>query len=105
MADLFWTEFGGVDHARVPGNVDNSGIAPVANGWLASGNLTLSGTSQQSAAFNASAHLIRVSAATACVITIGANPDASTGVVAYMPAGSVDYFAVQPGQKLAAKTP
>ncbi len=66
--------------------------------------ITTSGTSQQSAAFGANTHEIRVVViGNACHINIGDNPTAAAsdnnGML--LPVGVVEYFHVTPGQKVA----
>ena len=68
---------------------------------LAYQEITTSGTSAASAAFNADTRLIRISADAAVRIRFGANPTAlatDTRVIA----DATEYFGVIPGQKIAA---
>lgn len=66
---------------------------------------TLSGSSQQTAAFGTQTYQIRVATsgaapAGAAYLAIGANPTAdTTGIL--IPGNFVDYFTVTPGQKIA----
>lgn len=67
--------------------------------------ITTSGSSQQSAAFGAQTYAIRlgVSSGTATSgmhFSIGFNPTA-TANSPYMPAGAIEYIAVNPGEKVA----
>lgn len=71
--------------------------------WNAKQNLTVTGTSQQSAEFAAGTNALRVQADEAVVIEIAANPTADA--TSYkMAAGSEADFWVTPGHKLAYKT-
>lgn len=63
--------------------------------------VAFTGTSAQSAAFAASTSIIRVVASEACFLVFGADPTATTGGM-FLPSGVVEYFAVTPGQKVAA---
>lgn len=69
---------------------------------IADQTVTTSGTSAQSAAFNANTRLIAVStpAAQAVCIGFGANPTATTSMLR-LPSNSVFFFGVVPGQKAA----
>lgn len=62
--------------------------------------LTASGSSSQSAAFNADTRLIRVHADEIVSISIGTNPTATTST-ARMAAGQTEYFDVQGGDRIA----
>lgn len=57
-------------------------------------------TSTQSAAFNADTNIIRVFAAVACFLEFGVNPTATAGSL-FLPPGTVEYFGVKPGSKVA----
>lgn len=57
-------------------------------------------TSTQSAAFGSSTNLIRVIADADVYLEFGANPTA-TAVSIRVPANSVEYFSVEPGQRVA----
>lgn len=65
--------------------------------------VAVSGTSAQSAAISANCWEVRLVCTTNCHINFGANPTAaatdSNGI--YLPAGVVEYFHVNPGQKVA----
>ena len=63
--------------------------------------ITTSTTSQQTSAFGSQTRQIRVSATQATYIKIDANPTATSSDV-LIPANTVDYLTVSPGQKLAA---
>src|SRR5215471_1446076 len=100
---------------------DQHGLAVQASRPALSQNITTSGSSQQSAAFqsgpitnvyNADGTLqvepnntthIRVVATAACWLAFGANPTAAVASAAsiYLPAGVPEYFYVNRGEKLA----
>jgi hypothetical protein len=64
-------------------------------------NFTMSGSSQQSAAFSAQCRVIRVATgAQPAFFEIGSNPTA-TSSSAQLGATCTEYFAVTPGQKIA----
>lgn len=64
-------------------------------------DLTVTGSSQQSAAFSTQVvFAVRVVATADCRIAIGANPTATT-TSTLLPAGAPEYFSVQSGEKLA----
>ncbi len=72
---------------------------------LADQTITTSGTTAASAAFNASTHLLAIStpAAQAVGVQFSATPGAATAAVAgslRLPANSVFFFAVRPGDKV-----
>ena len=69
-----------------------------------SGSITLSGSNQQSSAFNADTWLLRVTATVNAWIAIAANPDATTTPRIYMPAGTTEYFVVSPSHKISGVT-
>jgi hypothetical protein len=64
---------------------------------------SLSGSSAQSSAFNAKTRYVRLTTDAICSIAFGANPTATTSNMRF-PANHAEYFAVQPGDKLAAIT-
>lgn len=65
-------------------------------------NVTTSGTSAASTAFGAQTYEIRVAVTEAAYVRVGdGTPTAVTGDT-LMAAGSVEYFRVSPGQKIAA---
>lgn len=65
--------------------------------------VSISGTSAQSSAFGASTRIIRVHTDAICSILVGSNPTATTAKKR-LPADWTEYFAVQPGDKIAAIT-
>jgi len=84
---------------------DSDGQIQAAKGLLISQSITLTGSNQVSSAFITDARLIRVAVEVAAWIAIGATPVATTVALRiYMPAGSFDYFAVSPGDKIAGIT-
>lgn len=62
--------------------------------------LAVGGSSNQSAAFGETTGMIRLSPTTDCFVAFGANPTA-TNASLFLPAGSVEYFGVSPGEKIA----
>jgi len=63
---------------------------------------TLSGTSQASAAFGSQTYSIRIAAGDQpAYFKIGDGTPTATASDALLPAGSVDYLTVSPGQKIA----
>jgi len=66
-------------------------------------NVTITGTSAQSSAFNDETRIVRVVADAACYVLVGSNPTAAAGDV-YLPANAPEYFRVTPGQKIAGIT-
>jgi hypothetical protein len=97
MATLFIAEFRYIG-ATVGGNIQVAQGVPVAEQTVAIG-----GTSTQSSAFNAQTRFIRVHTDVICSIKIGTDPTAST-TTARMAADQTEYFAVQPGDKIAVRT-
>lgn len=67
---------------------------------LANQELTVGAASVQSAAFNANTTYIRLATTTACRFLVGRNPTA-LATSAYLPANAVEYFGVNPGDKVA----
>jgi hypothetical protein len=63
--------------------------------------VTTSGTSAQSAVMPANTQIVRVVCSAASYISFSADPTADTTTSIYMPAGLVEYFAIEPGEKLA----
>jgi hypothetical protein len=57
-------------------------------------------SSTQSAAFTAYTKTVRLIANTDCYVAFGSNPTASTSSL-FLPAGSIEYFRVQPGSQIA----
>lgn len=98
MSDFHVTEFRSITH------LSGVGEAQVLSGPLVSQHLTLTGSNQQSATVNANTKLVRVATQTACFVTVGANPNAISGVRVFMPANSVEVLAVNAGDKIAAVT-
>lgn len=62
--------------------------------------IAIGGASLQSAAFNAATNLIRVHTDAICSVAIGPNPTATTSVKR-MAADQTEYWAVNPGDKIA----
>lgn len=62
--------------------------------------VTVGGSSTQSAAFNAVTKLVRLLSTVDCYVAFGSNPTATSSSL-YMVAGVPEYFAVDPGSKVA----
>lgn len=62
--------------------------------------ITVSGSSQQSAAFAAGTSFVRLHAQVACHVVVGTNPTATTNSMR-LAEGQTEYFGVTPGHKLA----
>jgi hypothetical protein len=79
---------------------DNGNVMQVGR-LGASQDLTITASSQQSAAFTTlGVFAVRVVATVDCRIAIGSNPTATTTSTLLL-AGTPEYFAVAPGEKLA----
>lgn len=92
MATLYVTEFrmaGFVGVAKAPAVTDQA--------------VAIAGASAQSAAFNGATTLIRVHTDAICSIAIGTNPTA-TAAKARLAANQTEYYAVNPGDKIAVIT-
>lgn len=63
--------------------------------------VAITAASVQSAAFNASTRLVRVTADASCSVQIGGTNPTATTTSARMAAGTPEYFIVAPGDKLA----
>lgn len=65
--------------------------------------VAFTGTSAQSSAFGAKTGLIRVFATKDCWLNFGANPTAtaSAGTSVFLPATTIEWFYVTPGEKVA----
>lgn len=98
MATLYITEFA---DAPVLKNGQAFGIGTLAP--VAEQNITFTGTSAASAAFNAKTKFIRVHPDAICSIKCGPAPVAEATNLR-MVAGQTEYFAVVPGDKIAAIT-
>ena len=66
--------------------------------------VTASGTSAQSSAFNASTNYVRLIADVAVYIAFGSDPTAVDASDLYLPAGTAEYFGITPGHKVAVIT-
>jgi len=67
-------------------------------------DLTFTSTSVPSAAFNASTNLVRVSADASARILFGSAPTALASASILLPSGTVEFFEVEPGEKVAVIT-
>lgn len=63
-------------------------------------NVAYTGTAAQSAAFGAATDLVRLCASSLCFYLVGANPTATTSNGSRLPADTVEYVRVNPGQKI-----
>lgn len=98
----YYTEFGNIGDATValPQPNDGRGNVPVAKDAKASGSITSSGSNQQSSAFNIATKFVRVTTTVDVKIAFGDDPNATSGTVIVMLANSLDYFGVEPLQKI-----
>ena len=90
------SQYGAITQAMIAGTFSSEGI-------------TVSGSNQQTTATASTGggiQVCRVSTDTACYVSFGSNPNASTGttVRAYMPANSTEYFVVNASDKGACVT-
>src|SRR5688500_3558794 len=74
--------------------------APSAPSLVANQAITLSGSSQQSAAFNAATQYIRIHSDAACNYAVGSNPTASSST-SHLPSGVIIDLVVTAGNKIA----
>lgn len=100
------TEFAGIGHANNTArpNTEAVGAVQAAARPLTSSTITLTGSNQQSAATNAATRVVRVAVTVNAWVALGSNPIATASPRMYMPLGSVEYFAIEPGQKVAGIT-
>lgn len=92
MAKLHISEYGGIVH--------QGGVVPaLSEPGITSQAITFT-TSTQSAAFNANSRVIRIVSDTPCYLKFGSNPTATNDDI-YLPAGQLDHFFIQPGDKVA----
>lgn len=97
MATLFVTEY-----ASLGADVAAS-VAPIAAEPAVTTQTVSFTTTTQSSAFNASTRFVRLIADADCHLLFGANPSATTSHQKVM-ADTVEWRAVQPGDKVAAVT-
>ena len=95
MAKVYITELANKGGAESGVAVEIAAMPPVAEQ-----NLAVSGASLASAAFNAKTKFVRIATDVAVNLAFGVTPVATTSLL-YMPAGSVEYFAVSGGMKVA----
>ena len=101
MAKLYVTEFG--EMGNPPLSADIGGVPQVARMPSIGTQVVTFTTSTASATFNDRTRFIRVHTDAACHITVAASPTATTSMLK-MVADQTEYFAVTPGQKIAAVT-
>jgi hypothetical protein len=94
MATLYVTEFATIPNIR--GNVGQLAPRPA----LTTQTVAIGGTSTQSSAFGTTTRYIRVHTDAICSTAVGANPTATTSSER-MAADQTEYWAVQPGDKIA----
>lgn len=95
MAKIYITELANKGSAESGVGIEIASMPPLAEQTVA-----VAGASAQSAAFNAKTKFVRIATDTPVNLAFGANPTATTSLL-YMPAGSVEYFAVAPNMKVA----
>ncbi len=93
MAGCLITEF------RGQGREDSGKDIPVAGREVTTQAVTYT-SSTQSAAFNGATRMVRIIADAAVFLVFGANPTA-TATAIKVPANTVEYFSVTPGEKVA----
>lgn len=96
MATLYVTEYAEDGHG--PSGSTRFAVAEAPG--LAGQTITISGSSTQSAAFNANTRLIRVHTDAICSLAMGTNPTATTAMKR-MAADQTEYWGVVPGDKIA----
>lgn len=84
--------------STLPVDKNNKGMQAIMVGT--SQTVSISASSVQSSAFQTGVRVIRLFPETDCYIAIGSNPTATTSSC-YLPAGIIQFFGVQEGQKLA----
>lgn len=98
MGSVYVTEYAELGIGK-NGQVVQAGVEPA----LTTQKLTSSGTSLASSAFNAKTRFVRVHTDAIISILFGSSPTATTST-ARMGAGQTEYFAVNPGDKIAVIT-
>lgn len=79
----------------------NGQLAPIARApGVARQTVAVGGSSTQSSAFNAKTRYVRLHTDTICSVLFGANPTATTSSPR-MAADQTEYFAVNPGDRVA----
>lgn len=97
MAYLFITEYDRL------GNDTRSDVEVGREPAIATQRIAISGSSAQSAAFNANTKFVRLHTDAICSISFGANPTATTSTPR-MAADTTEYFGVTGGHKVAVIT-
>jgi len=102
MATLYIREYVGIGAASNATGIGQALLEVQAGAEPAVTDQTvaISGSSAQSAAFNAKTYLVRIHTDSICSILFGANPTAAA-TNARLAANQTEYFIVQPGQKVA----
>jgi hypothetical protein len=104
MAIVSIIEFQDMPTTSGPGNPAVPVGAFVTPGMIVQPVITLSGASQQSAAFGPKTAFIRVHNSGIMNFTIGANPTAVLQAAGRQPADRTEYFGVSAGDKIAVIT-
>ena len=94
MATLYINEY------QTTAAISGLSIMVVSGEALARQNVEITGSSEQSGAFNAGTHMIMVSTDSACSITIGNNPTADPSFER-LAANETRFYQVNPNQKIA----
>lgn len=94
MAKLHVSEYGGLVQT-------SGGVSPLVAEPPTAEQVVSYTTSTQSSAFNANTKVIRLVADADAYIKVGADPTADANDK-FLPSGVVEYFYVQPGDKIAA---
>lgn len=94
MATLYVTEF-----ATMP-VIGGVAVQIAPRPALATQTIAISGASTQSSAFGATTRYIRIHTDAICSTAVGSNPTATTSGER-LAADNTEYFAVQPGDKIA----
>lgn len=95
MATLYISEYTAESFRTASGGIPIAQEPPTAEQTVA-----ISGASAQSSAFGGSTRVIRVHTDAICSILVGSSPTATTAKKR-LPADHTEYFAVQPGDKIA----
>ena len=95
MAKLFITEFQYLENANDIGGVPQAARLPGTTQVV-----TYTTSSVQSTAFGVNTRFVRLASDAPCCLAYGSNPTATTSGMR-LPSEAVEYFGVQPGQKLA----
>lgn len=98
MANLFIQEY-----SRIAGDADGH-VIQAGHEPAVTSQVVAFTTTTQSAAFNDNTHFVRLFSDTACYVKFGTNPTATTATDMPLAASTAEFFAVVPGQIVAAVT-